>query len=310
MLQTKYKSPILLLSFMLFISVLTVQGQRYNWKKLRYEVYFGGGLSNFMGDVGTPLNQGLKTYLWINPQAIRPVGQIGGKMAFSDRTKLRANLAVGLLANKDRYGGYPERGLEFRSPIIELSGIYEYFIIKEQKKKTSYRWLNLPRRFKNALIPTYVFAGLSGIYFNPQAYTLGEWHNLHPLHTEGQGLPGQKKHYSRFSLAVPIGIGVKFKVSQYRSISIEAGWRVALTDYIDDVSVGSLVTVNEMRDNFGDMAAILYYRRHGSSTEPTTHNTKGVIRGGKWIDQYQFVMVNYSAILKTNRKGGPKLKFY
>ena len=310
MLHTKYKYPILLLIFTLSVSVFSVQGQRYNWKKLRYEVYFGGGVSNFMGDVGVPVNQGLKTYLWINPQAIRPVIQLGGKMAFSERTKIRANLAIGILANKDRYGAYPERSLEFRSPIIELSGMYEYFIIKEQKKRTSYRWLNLPRRFRNALIPTYVFAGLSGIYFNPQAYTLGKWHSLHPLHTEGQGLPGQNKHYSRISLAVPFGFGVKFKVSQYQSISIEAGWRVTMTDYIDDVGSGSLVTVEEMRENFGDMAALLYFRAHGSSTVPTTAYTKGWVRGGKWIDQYQFVMVNFSAILKTNRKGGPKLKFY
>lgn len=307
--QTKYKSLQLLILIVTLFTVSSIQGQRYNWKRLRYELYGGVGVSNFMGDVGSPENKGIKTYVWINPQAIRPVAQIGGRMALSQRQKVRANLAFGLLSNKDRFGGFPERNLDFRTPIVELTGIYEYFIIKEQTKRTSYRWLNLPRRFRNSLIPTYVFAGVGGIYFNPQGYTRGEWHNLHPLHTEGQGLPGQNKHYKRISLVAPVGFGIRLKVSQYRSLSIEAGWRFTLTDYIDDVGTGKLLSVKEMQDNFGDIAAILYYRSPYSN-EPTTHNTKGAVRGGKWIDQYQFIMISYSAILKTSRKGLPKLKFY
>ncbi len=285
-------------------------GQIYNWRRLKYEGYIGLGVTNFMGDVGSRANKGITSYVWVNPQAIRPVMQVGGKMALDPRKKIRANLAIGMLNNDDRYGDYPERYLQFRSPIIELSGIYEYYIVREQKKKTRYRWLNLPKRVRNKLVPTYLFAGVSAIYFNPQAYSEGKWYNLHPLHTEGQGLPGYNKHYSRISIAIPVGIGMKFKISPFRSIGIEAGWRFAMTDYIDDVGSGRYPSTQTMLDNFGEMAAILSYRGHGRTNDYNINYQGGTKRGGKWIDQYQFITVNYSAILKTNRKGRPKFEFY
>ena len=284
--------------------------QVYNWKRLRYEGYVGLGATNFMGDVGIRKQGGVTEYVWINPQAIRYVVQAGGRMALDPRQKIRANLAIGMLYNDDRYGDWPERLLQFRTPIVELSGMYEYYIIREQKKRNRYKWLNLPKKIRYRIPPTYLFAGVSAIYFNPQAYTKGKWHNLHPLHTEGQGLPGYNKHYSRIAVAFPVGFGVKFKISPFRSIGVEAGWRFAITDYIDDVGIGRYPSTETKLDNFGETAAILSYRMHGSLNGYNINFKGGDRRGGAWIDQYQFIVVNYSAILKTNRKGRPRLKFY
>lgn len=310
MLRTTNRNISLFIIPVLLLLFFQSSGQTYNWKRLKYEGYIGIGATNFVGDVGSRFNEGIYSYVWINPQAIRPMMQVGGRMSIDPRQKIRANLAVGMLANDDRYGDYPQRFLQFRSPIIELGGIYEYYLIREQKKKTKYRWLNLPKRWRNKLVPTYIFAGVAGIYFNPQAYTRGEWHSLHPLHTEGQGLPGYNRHYSRLSIAFPVGIGIKFKVSQYRSLGIEAGWRFTMTDYIDDVGASRYPSTQTMLENFGDIAAILSYRGSGRSNDYNLNFAGGGRRGGKWIDQYQFITVNYSAILKTNRKGRPKLEFY
>ncbi|HON17799.1 MAG TPA: hypothetical protein PK990_01365 [Salinivirgaceae bacterium] len=284
-------------------------GQAYNWRKLRYEVYGGFGATNFMGDAGTPINKGLQTIFWVNPSAIRPVIQLGGRMALDPRQKVRVNLAVGMLYNDDRYGGMPDRFLHFRSPIVELGGIYEFYIIKEQQKRNRYRWLNLPKRPKRNHIPTYLFAGVAGIYFNPQAYTRGEWHNLRPLSTAGQGLPGYKDPYSLVSVAFPFGIGWKVKVAKYQSINFEAGWRLTLTDYIDDISADPFPPTQLLLDNRGEIAAILSYR-YGGLVNEYTYYLGGGVRGGSWIDQYQFFTISYCAILKTDRKGRPKLEFY
>ena len=228
----------------LFLTTLIVvllcsysSAQVYNWKRLKYEGYIGLGATNFIGDAGAKEDLVFRN-VWVNPQAIRYVMQVGGRMALDPRQKIRVNLAVGMLYNDDRYGDWPERFLQFRSPIIELSGMYEYFIIREHKKRTRYKWLNLPKKIRNKIPGTYLFGGVAAIFFNPQAYTNGKWHNLHPLHTEGQGLPGYNKHYSRISVAFPVGIGMKFKLTPYRSIGIEAGWRFAMTDYIDDIGAG------------------------------------------------------------------------
>ncbi len=308
--RTTHRNIVLLVVPFLFFFFYQSIGQTYNWKRLRYEGYVGLGATNFMGDVGARINSGIYSYVWVNPQAIRPVLQLGGRYSLDTRQKLRVNMAVGLLGNEDRYGDYPQRFFQFRSPIVELGGIYEYYIIREQKKKTKYRWLNLHKRNRDKLVPTYIFAGVSAIYFNPQAYTRGKWHSLHPLHTEGQGLPGFAKHYSRFNVAFPVGIGVKFKISPYRSLGFEAGWRFTLTDYIDDVGSGRYPSTRTMLNNFGETAAILSHRYGGRTNYYDINFPGGPKRGGKWIDQYQFVTISYSAIFKTNRKGRPKLEFY
>ncbi|HOG20187.1 MAG TPA: hypothetical protein PKW37_07080, partial [Salinivirgaceae bacterium] len=86
--------------------------QIYNWKRLRYEGYVGMGATNFMGDVGIRKPGGLTEHVWINPQAIRFVVQAGGRMALDPRQKIRANLALGMLCNDDRYGDWPGRSLQ------------------------------------------------------------------------------------------------------------------------------------------------------------------------------------------------------
>ena len=138
MLQAKYKYILIFISFFtnFFLFWPNAKSQTYNWKRLRYEVLFGVGATNFMGDVGAEVDKGITSYVWVNPQAIRPVFTLGGRMSVKPNQKIRINLAVGMLYNDDRYGASPTRFLQFRSPIVEFSGIYEYYIIREQKKKT------------------------------------------------------------------------------------------------------------------------------------------------------------------------------
>ena len=287
-----------------------VLGQSYAWEKLRYEAYFGIGATNFMGDVGTPLNKGFKSYVWVNPQAIRPMGQIGLKMAVSPRSKVRANLAMGMLTNDDKYGAYEKRFLQFRTFLIELSAQYEFYFIAENRDDNNRynNWLNLPAKLRNYLQPAYVFVGIGGIYFNPKGYTKGKWYSLHQFQTEG-------KDYSRISLAFPIGLGLKFKIAKYHSLYVEAGWRITTTDYIDDVSDGIILSTEEMLNKYGEIAAILFYREHGNMNSYLDNNGNfstqgGVKRGGKWVDQYQFITISYSVILKTNMKNRPVFDYY
>ena len=75
----------------------------------------------------------------------------------------------------------------------------------------------------------YAFAGVGGLYFNPKAELDGQKYALQPLQTEGVD-------YSRFTFIVPYGLGGKVKVSPFFNLAVEAGWRKAFTDYIDDVS--------------------------------------------------------------------------
>ncbi len=61
---------------------------------------------------------------------------------------------------------------------------------------------------------------------------------MQPLRTEGQGFPEYptRKEYKLSSLNIPLGIGVKYFLSDNVNLSFEIIHRKTFTDYIDDVS--------------------------------------------------------------------------
>ncbi|MEO8734182.1 MAG: hypothetical protein ABI373_07615, partial [Flavobacteriales bacterium] len=50
----------------------------------------------------------------------------------------------------------------------------------------------------------YLFAGVGAFHFNPQAQYKGNWVDLRPLGTEGQGLPGGPVEYSLTGVCIPM----------------------------------------------------------------------------------------------------------
>ncbi|MDX1628722.1 MAG: DUF6089 family protein, partial [Fulvivirga sp.] len=97
------------------------------------------------------------------------------------------------------------------------------------------------------------FTGITVFHHNPQAYVnensslpeAGTWVDLEPLGTEGQYtdpalLAGSQNEgietYSNFQVAIPLGLGVRYRLNQVFDISFEMSFRYLFTDYIDDVS--------------------------------------------------------------------------
>ncbi len=63
------------------------------------------------------------------------------------------------------------------------------------------------------------------------------------LRTEGQGFTeyATRKEYKLMSMNIPIGVGVKYFMSENVNISFEIIHRKTFTDYIDDVSTPNYV---------------------------------------------------------------------
>jgi len=123
--------------------------------------------------------------------------------------------------------GYQQyRNLSFKSKIQELTFQFEFnfFGFQSANKET---------RFS-----PYITSGLSIFHFNPKAELNGEWWELQPLGTEGQGSPQytDRKKYKRISAALVIGGGIKTRVTDRFSIALEIAARRTYTDYLDDVS--------------------------------------------------------------------------
>ncbi|QSE96788.1 DUF6089 family protein [Fulvivirga lutea] len=112
-----------------------------------------------------------------------------------------------------------ERNLSFQSNNFEFNvvGIYQAF--------TS----NGSRYYQRPSFNLYGFAGLGLLYFNPTAELDGKKYALQPIATEGVS-------YSRVTLVIPYGLGVRIKVNPFWNLAIEGGFRQTFTDYIDDVS--------------------------------------------------------------------------
>jgi hypothetical protein len=145
------------------------------------------------------------------------------------------------------------RNLSFRNRIKELSVIGQVDLFE-----------NMATYISRVKWTPYAYAGVAVFHHNPQAQApeldaagnptgkKGEWVDLQPLGTEGQHadlLPTDAnygiKPYKRIQLAIPFGLGARFRINEVMDIAGEFGFRYTFTDYLDDVS-----------QNFVDLGAL------------------------------------------------------
>ena len=176
------------------------------------------GVSGYRGD----LNPEFYTQL----NLIKPAIGLLYRYNFHPHYAWKFDMYYGNIEGSDQYASdayRKNRNLSFRSSITEVSGQLEFNFL-------SYRPEHIRERFS-----PYIFSGLSVFSFNPQgALPNGEWRDLQPMGTEGQGGSGISK-YKLMQMAIPMGGGVKLSFGAL-SIGMELGMRYAFTDYLDDVS--------------------------------------------------------------------------
>ena len=224
---------IVLLAGILFPSESDAQ----RWKRMRYEICYGLGASNFLGELGGADQLGTNGFKDLEFTMTRYVLSGGIRYKLTKWLALKGAINIGMLRGDDlttQEQSRQYRNLSFRSPIYELAIQIEPSVIKEQAG-ARYRLRGVKGR-KWMAINTYPFIGIAGFYMNPKAQYQGKWFALQPLATEGQGKFPTREKYSRFQIAVPIGIGFKYGFNRRWSVALEYGLRKTFTDYIDDVS--------------------------------------------------------------------------
>lgn len=156
----------------------------------------------------------------------------------------------GRIAGADSNGVEKKRNLSFRTPIREMAVIAEFHPMMLQYREDVSRF------------SPYIAAGLGWFTFNPQANLNGNWVDLQPLRTEGQGFPQTASYqkettpYHLSQAALIAGAGVKFEASQFVTVRAEFLFRKTYTDYLDDVS-GYYVDPSWFDSNLSPQAAIL-----------------------------------------------------
>jgi len=185
-----------------------------------FEVGLMGGVANYYGDL---------THDYVVAKESNPA--YGGfiKYNLDHRMGVKFNVYSGTISAADKNSSRASlnaRNLSFTSSVTEVAFTFEYNIL-------GFR----PVEFRQRYSP-YVYAGLAGFHYNPQAYYEGEWYDLQPLGTEGQGMeifPYREK-YSLYQFAIPMGIGFKYALTERWNLGVEYGARWTFTDYLDDVS--------------------------------------------------------------------------
>ena len=221
----------LLIIFLLLVITDQVFSQSfYNRRINRRWVASGGvGYARALGDLTNPGSY-FDTKLNIEG---------GIHYRITDRLNLRTNLLLFQMSGDDSKID-PElntrsRGLSFVSNNIELSSTVSVSLFPMTSRFT-----------QRKLINPYIFAGIGILYFDPRATVpdsvvlpvdgrvavpnAGQTVSLAKFQTE------RPNDYNRFALVLPVGLGVRVKVTEFLDISAEVSNRITFTDYLDDVS--------------------------------------------------------------------------
>lgn len=211
----------------------------------------GAGVMSYIGDINPILNGSQNPFAFLRSSFTLELTK-----KLSPHWHARLGLTYGQIRGDDYTHSNPQnhrsrflRNLHFRNNILELSavGVYDWYAFDR-------------RFFRRKKVMPYSFLGLAVLRHNPQAKTPedlgGNWVNLQELGTEGQGQEGYRKPYSKIQLAIPVGIGVKFKLHERINVNLEANFRYTFTDYLDDVS-GNYAEIGDLGS---DLAKTMAHR--------------------------------------------------
>ncbi len=226
------------------------------------------GTSYYLGDLNVDQHFGLA----------QPAGGLLYRYNLNPRWAFKMNAYYGEIVGDDasKAGENQQRNLSFKSGVLDIGAQME---------------LNFFRYFtgsQKSYFTPYIFGGVALFSFNPKAEYNGEWYELQPLGTEGQGTTAypDRKTYSLTSVSFPFGLGFKYSLSRKVCIGGEWGMRKTFTDYLDDVST-TYADPDVLRAENTEMAAILADRSIQVTGEPPIE--PGMQRGNsKNKDWYSF----------------------
>lgn len=282
--------------FFTLVLAPTAGFSQYFWSRFtNHNEYIAGiGASQFLGDLGGSSTIGTHFLKDFNFKSIREAVELGYRYHFSPLFAAKGMLTTAMVYGNDKFSTNQvrhNRNLNFRSPIVELSGQFEYYFYRNSQMGHRYH-IRHAHGFSHFAVDAYLFAGFAGFYFNPQGNYNGHWYNLRPLRTEGEGLPGGPKMYSQFSFSVPVGIGAKYNINTQWAVGLEISDRIYTgTDYLDDVH-GTYYNNYAIMQAKGTIAAHLADPNLG---EIAGASNSGYQRGDtKHNDTYMFTFITVS----------------
>ena len=241
-LRTAVLKTLLLFSFSLSLYTYSFsQHLGISTGKIKWEAGLNFGPTFFLGDLGGNAGYGTHFIKDVNLELTKMMKGVFISAYPNEWLGIRVAAQYTYVAGRDNIintNGVNElwrkqRNLDFKSDVWEAYAAFELFPTMMFNRYEDYT-----PRFK-----PYGFIGVGIFNFDPKgsiedANGDKQWYRLHPLKTEGQGFPEypNKKPYSLTQFNIPMGFGLKVKMSERVNISPELLYRKTFTDYMDDVS--------------------------------------------------------------------------
>lgn len=272
-----------------------------NWEDHKHEVFVNIGPSFFLGDVGGLNRVGTtKSPVDLDGKSTRFQIGAGYRYKFHPRFSTTSNLTYAMLYGSDSFTEEEirrSRNITVRTQLLELTQRIEFIVWAKEDVKTTY---NTGQR--NMADIFYVYTGITGFLYAPQAQINDKWTNLRPLKTEGQGLPGGAKPYGLFNFGIPVGIGFKYGLPGNWRVGIEVSYTKTFTDYLDDTST-EYYDPNVLLNELGEDAVYAA----NPAKENHTWFSAGQQRGNK-KDKDAYMFLNITLTKNITGLGGDKQK--
>jgi len=207
---------------LLFISVLSVQQVTAQYESIVQEGEFGvsAGAAHYFGDLNT------KAHL----NRPKPALGLFFRKQLGNYTALRVAAHYAQVGYSDVYNKDNEyqrrRNLSFNSNVFEFTIQGDFNFFKFVPADPDY------------IFTPYLTFGVGVFNYDPYAFLGGKKYFLRPLGTEGQGTAAypDRKPYSTMAMCFPIGVGIKYALTDRMNLGFEVVYRYTTTDYLDDVS--------------------------------------------------------------------------
>ncbi len=225
-----------LLLFALIISFPSIVFAQY-----KKEIGIIVGSANYLGELGGKEKNRRDFILDMK------LGQSRSNLGFYYRQKLKPKVFVtgtfnhAILRGADTLSLNPGRNgrrLDFKNNVFEIGVLGEYVLYQSNGVKGrggrggGGRGKGSKKDFR-----AYITGGVAWFHHNPKGTDAdGNWVELQPLGTEGQGTQGKPGKYKLSGIAIPLGAGFNYTLNRNYRVGLELGWRTTFTDYLDDVS--------------------------------------------------------------------------
>ena len=322
---------------LLIFGLTNAFSQSTAWKRDRNSVFGGIGYNFFMGELGGGKKDAAHFFgiRDVDLKCTRPSFQLGYRYRALEPLSVRASFSFSRIYGDDAESANiyrKARNLNFRSNLLEFGVTADYYFIKE-KAVSRFGAFQSVSQWKQR-ISAYFFVGLGAIHFKPQGKLDGQWHDLQPLCTEGQGsgtpikvvdendniviIKTESKPYKLWAVSIPIGIGVKYRLNPKMALSLEIANHYTTTDYIDDVSSDYYFNYDQEGVTPPSALTTQFADRHfdvdnnGNLINPTEPYKSGQMRRGNsgYNDAYLVTMICFHYKITENFLPQRKPKYY